>query len=205
MRIFITRHGETIWNTKGKMQGHLNSPLTEKGVKNAEKLNIHLKNIKFDKVYCSPLGRAVETANILVKEKNNKVEIIDNLSEMNFGCWEGMTHTEVKEIYAEEHYNFWNKPELYTPIDGESFDELIARAKSLLTDITNSCYENVLLVSHAILVRALYYVMKNYNMKEFCNPPFIEGTSLTIVEYKNNKFTFLKEASTEHLSSIYSN
>ena len=43
MRIFITRHGETIWNTKGKMQGHLNSPLTEKGVKNAEKLNIHLR------------------------------------------------------------------------------------------------------------------------------------------------------------------
>ena len=199
MKIFITRHGETIWNTEGKMQGHLNSDLTEKGVEHTKKLNTYLKDINFDKVFCSPLGRAIQTADILTKEKDVEFEIIDNLAEMNFGCWEGMTHSKVKEIYTDKHYNFWNKPQLYTPIDGESFEELIHRAQILLNDIINKNYENILIVSHAIMVKALYYVMKNYTIEEFWNPPFIEGTSLTIVEYKNGEYKFIKEASTEHL------
>ena len=140
MKIYITRHGETIWNTEGKMQGRLNSNLTEKGICHARKLGSYLSDIPFDKLYCSPAGRAIQTAENIIGNRDINLSILNDLAEMSFGCWEGMTHLQVKEKYELEHYNFWNKPENYIPIDGESFDELINRAKHVLKIITEVSY-----------------------------------------------------------------
>ncbi|QIB27248.1 histidine phosphatase family protein [Caloranaerobacter azorensis] len=92
MKIYITRHGETEWNKLGKMQGWKDSNLTIKGIEDAKKLGKSLAHIEFDKIYCSPLRRAIDTANYIKGDKNTEIIITESLKEMGFGSWEGMEY-----------------------------------------------------------------------------------------------------------------
>ena len=89
LKLYITRHGRTEWNTIGRLQGWLDSPLTEEGIKRAERLSKRLENIDFDSIYSSSQKRALDTAHILNK-KNIEIQILDELKELSLGKWEGM-------------------------------------------------------------------------------------------------------------------
>ncbi len=201
LKIYMTRHGETEWNTQGRMQGWKNSNLTEKGIDNAKKLGDSLKNIDFDYIYTSPLGRAFDTAKYIRGSKNTEIIKIENLKEMNFGKWEGMENEKIKELYGEQQDNFWNKPHLYQAFEGESYEEIINRAKTVLYDIINksSGAENILIVSHAAMLKAIYAVIKNYSIEEFWNPPFMKDTCLSILNVEGKKIEFILEADVSHL------
>lgn len=200
LKIYITRHGETQWNNEGRMQGWNNSDLTEKGREDARKLGERLKHVDFDCIYCSPLGRAIETANQIKGNKDIKIEMNDDLKEMGFGAWEGMEHTKIKERYEEQQFNFWNKPQLYESIEGESYQELIDRVGNVLNNIiNNACGENILIVAHAAVIKAIYLIIKNDSLEEFWKPPFMEGTSLTVLEVTGDEKVFILEGDISHL------
>jgi probable phosphoglycerate mutase len=201
LKIYITRHGETEWNKEGRMQGWKDSDLTEKGIDNAKKLGESLKYIDFDYIYCSPLGRAIDTAKYIRGNKGTEIVIKDSLKEMGFGIWEGMEHEKVKELYTEQQFNFWNKPHLYAPADGESFGELIYRVDKALNDIIkNKTGENILIVSHTVVIKAIYAIIKNYSLEDFWNPPFMYDTCLTILEVDDTKIEIVLEADISHLN-----
>ncbi len=201
MKIYITRHGETQWNKEGKMQGWKDSNLTEKGVENAKKLGESLKNVKFDYIYCSPLGRAIDTAKYVRSNKDTEIIIIESLKEMGFGICEGMEHEKVKELYPSQQLNFWNKPQLYETVDGERFDELISRVKKVLYNIiNNSNAENILIVTHTVVIKAIYSILNEYTLENFWNSPFIYDTCLTILEVENKKVEIILEADISHLN-----
>ena len=63
--IYIVRHGQTDWNVEGIYQGRIDIPLNKTGIEQAKKTKEELKGIKFDKVFSSPLKRAIETAQII--------------------------------------------------------------------------------------------------------------------------------------------
>ncbi|MBK5243327.1 histidine phosphatase family protein [Clostridium sp.] len=200
MKIYITRHGETEWNKQGRMQGWKNSNLTEKGVDNAIKLGKSLKHIDFDYIYCSPLGRAIDTANYIRGDKNTEIIIIESLKEMGFGVYEGMENEKVKELYRLQQYNFWNKPHLYETTDGEKFEELIHRVKQVLKYIiNNTTCENILIVTHTLVIKALYLIIKNRSLEDFWKPPFMYDTCLTVLEVQGTKIEIIIEADISHL------
>jgi broad specificity phosphatase PhoE len=200
LKIYITRHGETEWNKQGRMQGWKNSNLTEKGVDNAIKLGKSLKHIDFDYIYCSPLGRAIDTANYIRGDKNTEIIIIESLKEMGFGVYEGMENEKVKELYRLQQYNFWNKPHLYETIDGEKFEELIHRVNQVLKYIINNkTCENILIVTHTLVIKALYLIIKNRALEDFWKPPFMYDTCLTVLEVQGTKIEIIMEADISHL------
>lgn len=199
MKIYITRHGETEWNKQGRMQGWKNSNLTQKGVDNAIKLGESLKHIDFDYIYCSPLGRAIDTANYIRGDKNTEITIINALKEMGFGVYEGMKNEKVKELYEQQQYNFWNKPHLYETIEGERFEELIHRVNQVLNNIINTTGENILIVTHTLVIKALYLIIKNRSLEDFWKPPFMYDTCLTVLEVKGKKIEIILEADISHL------
>ena len=202
MKIYITRHGKTDWNVEGRMQGSKNSNLTEEGKKEALNLRNSLESTKIDYIYTSPLSRAYDTALIIKGDKDIPLEICENLKEMNFGVWEGMYNDDVLKDYKDEHYKFWNEPHLYIPTDGETFDELIKRVKITLDDIVDKNKgENILLVTHAIVIKAIYAIIKGYELKDFWNPPFIKNTCVTILECNEYKYDFILEADTSHVEN----
>jgi len=201
LKIYITRHGETQWNKEGRMQGWKNSDLTEKGVDNAIKLGKSLKHIDFDCIYCSPLGRATDTAKYIRGDKNKEIIIIESLKEMGFGAYEGMENEKVKELYTKQQYNFWNKPHLYKNTDGERFEELIDRVDKVLKHIIkNATGENILIVTHTLVIKALYLIIKNRSLEDFWKPPFMYDTCLTILEVEGTKIEIILEADVSHLN-----
>ncbi|MGQ0438997.1 phosphoglycerate mutase family protein, partial [Bacillus sp. B-TM1] len=85
--LYVTRHGKTILNTNHRAQGWADSPLVEKGVEVASNLGTGLKDIHFTSAYSSDSGRAIETANLVLKyskQSKLKLEQRKNLRELNF-------------------------------------------------------------------------------------------------------------------------
>ncbi|WP_253896081.1 histidine phosphatase family protein [Solibacillus sp. R5-41] len=71
--LYLTRHGETVWNTKKLMQGWKDSPLTDNGIKQASQLSERLSNVTLSAIYSSTSKRAVQTAEIANAERNLEV------------------------------------------------------------------------------------------------------------------------------------
>ena len=198
MKLYIVRHGETEWNTAKKLQGWQNSDLTKKGIRGAKLLRNRLEDIKFDFIYSSPQTRAVKTAEY-IKKNNERLIILDEIKEMGFGKWEGLEKEKLETEYREEYYNFWNKPHLYKSEGGESFEELYSRIELGLNKIIQNGGENVLLVSHGVVIKAIQTIVKGHSLEEFWTPPFLENTSLTVLELNNHKLSIVLDADTSHL------
>ncbi|PPK47000.1 histidine phosphatase family protein [Clostridium algidicarnis] len=200
MNIYIARHGETKWNIEGRMQGFKNSDLTQRGISDARSLGESLKDIDFDCIYSSPLGRALDTAKYIRQDDNTKIILDDSLKELNLGLWEGMTHEEIKEKYPIQYNNFREHPESFESQGGESFLELIKRVeKGLNNIIKDENHENILIVTHTCVIKAISIIVKGNDVKDFWNLPFINNTSLTILEVINKEIKVLLEADVSHL------
>lgn len=151
--LYILRHGETEWNAEGRMQGALNSPLTDAGKGQAQRQAEILQAIDltgFD-VLCSPQGRAFETAAIAVSRQVGFLRTEDRLREIAVGEWSG----KVRSTLAARD-EFTETPdgalELYERAPGgEGFVALEVRCKDLLADLKGPA----VLVTHGITSRML--------------------------------------------------
>ncbi|KAA0543121.1 histidine phosphatase family protein [Bacillus sp. BGMRC 2118] len=197
--LYITRHGETVWNTQKRMQGWLDSDLTEKGIQNAKSLGDRLKDISFEAAYISPSGRTRATSNLILGDRNIPLIFDENLREMNLGSWEGETLQFIKESYPVEYDRFWNAPHLYTPIGGEYFTDIRERATQVLNKIkTKHTDGNILIVTHSVMIKSLLSIIKDLSIENLWEPPFIHDTSLTIVESRESEYRIILEGDNSH-------
>lgn len=201
LKLYITRHGETEWNVQKRMQGWQDSSLTEKGKENATRLGKSLQNIKFDAVYASTSPRAVDTAKLITGEQNVTIVTNDQLREIHMGEWEGKTHEEIKQMYPEQHHHFWGDTERYEPIGGETFDELMQRVISMFNMIVSKHESgNVLIVTHTVFLKGLLLLVKGKAITNMWDPPFLHGTSLTVLEVDGDQYHIHLEGDTSHFS-----
>lgn len=138
--IYIVRHGQTDYNVEGRYGGRIDVPLNETGIKQAKIVSENLKNIKFDKVFSSPLIRACQTAQIIYKGKIIKD---DRLIERDNGDLEGKLKSEIKDNIDfndpnETKYNIESIVDFRKRINN-FFDEIIKKYSG----------KNILIVTHA--------------------------------------------------------
>ncbi|WPK13765.1 histidine phosphatase family protein [Lysinibacillus louembei] len=199
LTLYITRHAETIWNTEGRLQGWQDSDLTESGKKNALGLGNRLKDVAFDAIYASSSKRTLETAALVKGNRSQEIIAESNLREIFLGDWEGQTHTEIESQYPEEYHSFWHAPELYTPISGESFQQLLIRVTNFLNKLEALHQDgNVLIVTHTVFIKALMMYCKKLSIEQLWAPPFIHDTSLSIIEIHNGKRSIIMEGDIHH-------
>lgn len=204
MKIYFVRHGETIWNTKKIFQGIKNSPLTELGKEQTKKLKEHLKDVKFTHFYSSPLGRALETINILTEDRKNvKIEIIPDFREINMGQMEGVPKDDFESAFPVEFYNLWNNGKDYDPakFEGETLQSVYKRAENGLKFLTENHKDDdvLLVVSHGVTLEAIFANIKGETVDTFAERNVPENTSVTIVEYKNSSYKIVLFSDTTHL------
>lgn len=201
LTLYFIRHGETVWNTKEIFQGRLNSNLTKKGIEQTYLLADSLKNINFDKIYSSPQGRAVHTAEIIKGDRDLQIEIIEDFQEISLGEVEGISKESFKSKYPQEYNDFWNAPNHYNPkkYNGENYYELLERVKVGLNKLKNEKNKNILIVTHGITLKAIFNCINNLSIENFANQPVPENTSVTTVTLKNNIFSIIKFSDTSHL------
>ena len=197
MKIYFVRHGETIWNKEKKIQGQSDIFLNEYGRELAYITANAMKDIPFDIVYSSPLLRAKETAEILVKNRNLEVLFDSRLLEMSFGDGEGESLPEIHSHPEMKLYNFIHNPGEYTPpTGGESFEQLYNRCASFIEDIilpSEGKYHSMLIVGHGALIRGMIHYINNRPSKDFWIVTH-KNCSVTIAECVNGKLSLLEEA-----------
>ena len=141
--IYLIRHGETEGSEAKRYKGSIDVPLSENGQRQIEQvakfLNRPYKSYNgLNAVYTSPLSRALKSAEIIAEPHGLKPIVIEDLRERNFGNWEGMSFTEIKELHPEEFEAWANNPLKYSPMGGESTIEVRARAISALNKIIDN-------------------------------------------------------------------
>ena len=202
LQIYFIRHGQTEWNTQGMMQGRNNSPLTQEGRNQAKKLGEHLRTEEFDVIYSSPLGRAMETTELILGDSKKEILPIDEFKEIAMGKVEGIPKEEFKLTYPEEYYNFWHDGTKYDPTayQGESYEEVLDRAKKGL-DKLSKLYSNgkIMVVTHGVMLKAICNVVLEKGISEFTKQPVPENTSVTVINYKDGYFEIEKFSMTDHL------
>lgn len=159
MILYVVRHGEAVWNTENRICGRTDSPLTEKGRAQAAALAPHLP--KVDRVLCSPLSRARETAEILTRGTGLAIKIEPRLIEQDFGSFEGMDRGTEAFLAAKK------EPACRFP-GGESSFETAARVYSLLNELkAEGSEETVLLVCHGAVMRIIETYFRDMPLSEF--------------------------------------
>jgi len=200
-RLYITRHGQTVWNKEKRIQGWLDSPLTEQGIRHAELLRDRLKGIRFEAIYSSPSQRALTTAGILNPDHIN-INISNDLHEMNFGSWEGRQFEEIKKEDPVAYDNFWKVPGKDDTLhnDKETIAEVQERAIRGITDIIRVHTGNVLIVTHTILILSLLSFLYKTAPGNIWDLPPIRETSLTVIDFSSiSKYNILMAGDISHL------
>lgn len=185
--LYLTRHGETVWNTKKLMQGWKDSPLTDNGIIQANQLSSRLSNVTLSAIYSSTSERAIQTAEIAKGERKLEVIKYDNLREISFGKWEGRTAEDNEKENPEEWMTFWKTPHLFFNESVEPFLKVQERMVDTVNKIVKQHpSENVLIVTHSIALKLLMDYFEKNELKNLWSAPVIPSTSLTLIEMKRN-------------------
>lgn len=201
MKIYFTRHGETLWNRQDIIQGWMDSPLTEEGIKMARVLHEKAKNISFDAVYSSDLKRAYDTAKIICPAQH--IVKTRLLREINVGYWSGKPFREVAKKDPYLHKKYFESPKRYNRIDGESFYDLRRRVNYFFQKaVYHSEDENILIVSHGITIIAMFSIMENIPVEHFWDNRVRRNAEFNIAQFQDGKFTILKKAPLNPISVI---
>jgi probable phosphoglycerate mutase len=156
-QILLVRHGETLWNQQGRMQGQHDSPLTATGLHQARRLARRLAQTAFAALYSSDLGRAHQTARCIADETGHEVVAEQGLRERNFGIFEGLTNAEIKLRYPQDHELFAKRDPHYVMAGGESAAQFMARAVGTLDRIAGAHNgDTIVVVTHGLVLDALY-------------------------------------------------
>ncbi|MBC1734742.1 histidine phosphatase family protein [Listeria seeligeri] len=201
--IYFVRHGKTEWNMTGQMQGWGDSPLVAEGIAGAKAVGEVLKDTQIDAVYTSTSKRTKDTAAYILADRDIEIRALEELKEMNFGTWEGVTVTEIDEKHPEERAKILHSPETYKAEvnGGETYYELAERllqgVQKIVSETKNG---NILVVSHGMSLTLLLYLLQGGTVEDHRKEaPRILNTSISVVDYENGEFTLRKLNEIGHL------
>src|SRR6185503_13804440 len=175
--IVFVRHGEADNNVKRLLVGrHIESHLTECGIQQVKDTGQHLRKLKIDKVYVSPVTRAVETARII--------------SEIELGDLVGMNYDDVIEKHGNLFLKFYTGDDPILDSYGiESFSAVKKRIKSLLDDsMKNYPDKNLLFVTHLDPIKAAISIMLGLPPESLYGW-HIRNASMTVLKHENNSLS----------------
>lgn len=159
-RVYFVRHGVTEWNKLLRYQGSTDIPLLDSGREEAARLGarLHCLSGKVSKIISSPLARARETAEIIAEALGiTVIETWDELTEVGFGSWEGLTVSQIIEKDGEAFFNRWRGGQLdYSPASGETCSSFFTRASVAADRILSGSEDLSIIVGHGAIFRVLF-------------------------------------------------
>lgn len=154
-KLFVVRHGETLWNSEMRMQGRLDSALTDKGKRQAGENGQLLRRVGVERLLVSPLGRTQETAFIINSYVKAEIELFDELVERDCGDWGGLTMSEIKTQQSASWRARENNEWEHRPPGGENMPDVINRIAPLLTAVLEVESPTVAIISHGVVGKAI--------------------------------------------------
>ena len=149
MRVIAIRHGETEWNAAGREQGQLDSPLTARGLKQAEAIAGRLRRVSFSALYSSDLCRALHTAEIVAGATGATIEVDAGLRERHTGIFQGLTKEQMAAQYPSEYSAYRADPYAYQVPGGESGQQRTERSVRVMNALADRhADETIVAITH---------------------------------------------------------
>ncbi len=196
MDIYIVRHGETQLNKEEVFRGRKDIPLNETGRKQAEQAGAYFRGIPVKRIISSPLSRAVETAQGIGSATGVPIERAEELTDINFGIWEGLSLKEVEERHPADLAVWRTSPEKLRIVDGETLAEVRERISRGLTR-TAGLAGAVVIVTHRAICKILVLSLLNIGNEHFWGMKYDPG-SITLLEGSDARFTLVFSNDTCH-------
>jgi probable phosphoglycerate mutase len=133
--VLLIRHGETVWNGEGRIQGHLDSALSATGRAQARALGARIAAEGIDFIASSDLGRALATAAAIADVTDLEVVVDSRLRERSFGALEGMTWPEIARAFPDDYAHLSQRDPAHRPPGGESAIEFRDRVFGCVTEL----------------------------------------------------------------------
>lgn len=202
VEIILVRHGLTLWNRAARIQGISDVELSDEGLRQAKLLAEKFPFDSVDAIYSSDLSRAKTTAQFIADKFNLPVQTDADFREVNFGCWEGKTFSELEKIDAERLKIFHKSPEKLLLEGAETFQQAQVRAmnaiKKLVARHESENFSRIVVVTHGCIIRTiisgiLEVPLKNlWRIRQF-------NTGVTAIHTYDDYFTLSLFNSTAHL------
>lgn len=180
--LFIIRHGETDWNIIGKIQGHIDIPLNDTGIKQAQLVAscLQKKNVSPAALYSSDLQRAQQTAQPISKLFSLNIITTPDLRERHLGALQGLTKQELHDL----HGQYWEDTFDTIP-GGETKTELLKRFTNQINLIAKDhINESIVVVTHGHAI-SQFIAYAGYGKNEW--PPITNASIITVTYYHENE------------------
>ncbi len=191
MELYLIRHGETVWNAAGKMQGNADIELNERGRALAGNLGRELENVPFDRIYSSPLIRAYETACLIRGYRNIPILRDERLREISFGSLEGSHYSDWMKEGCPYRF-FFREPARYLPPEGgETLEHLCARAKEFVQSEIEPLHksaERVMIVAHGALNKGIMCYLEGHGTERFWGEALQKNCEAAVFSYDGTQW-----------------
>jgi 2,3-bisphosphoglycerate-dependent phosphoglycerate mutase len=203
--ILLIRHGETAWNAVKRLQGYLDIPLNEEGLRQASLLGKVLRDEPLDAIFSSDLHRAYQTAMAVALPRGMTVQVDRGLRERCYGAFEGMLYAEISGRYPEA-YRAWQARDLdYRFPAGvhvaETLNEFAERSVATILRIASSAnYRRIALVSHGGVLESAYRAAQGLGF-DHARDFDIFNASINRFVLQNGKLKMVEWGDVAHLES----
>lgn len=185
-KLIALRHGETLWNSIGKQQGHLDSELTETGLQQAKAAAHALKNFQLDFFYSSDLGRAVQTAAIISEIIQTKFTTDIRLRERHLGIMQGLTIKEFENLYPDEATRYHQHDPDYRIPGGESIQDRYTRSVQCIESLAQKhSGSTILVITHGGILTGMF--------QKAINLPLNQKRTFSVINMGLNIFTISED------------
>jgi len=191
MTLVLIRHGQTQWNEQRRTQGHLDSPLTQTGLQQAERLGRSLRDLSPRDFFCSDTGRARQTAERIARANPGfpPVRPDPRLRELDFGEWEGLAHDEIKTRYPEVYRIYREDPASFRAPGGESFQDLERRFRSFAEELDFREDKTAIAVTHSGTIRVALLALTGRPLSELWSLAAVAETSVSVLRWERAGWT----------------
>ena len=201
-RIILARHGESEFNAKGIIQGHIDTDLTPRGIVQGHLLALDIKKrFQVERVISSDLRRAYRTAQIVGDTLGLEIEKDPRIREMYFGKWEGKSYKEIFDKNRKDFVNWLRNPIKYPLPSQEDRERFLSRLSDFLDYILKLNEREILIVGHGGSIQGLLCISLNIGLENLWAFKHTNA-SYSVILFENNNFLLKELNNNSHLEKL---
>jgi probable phosphoglycerate mutase len=201
MILYCVRHGQSVYNAEGRIQGQSDIPLSDLGHDQSRAVAKALTDFPIDALYASPLTRAYQTAEAVGNQLDLPIETDARLKEIHAGIFQDKRRIDVEKLYPEETERWISEDPDYVIPGGESRRQLMRRGSEAFKAISSNGHQHVAIIAHG---RLLIVTIKALLGIPPVEPPFaLQNCSITRIEVNGGgRFELIAMNEVDHLAEV---
>ena len=204
MKVILVRHAETEWNVRGIIQGHSDSPVTRRGLRETSALQTALtaSDYRVECVYTSPLGRAWKMGQSLAECFRCSLMAEPALKEQSFGKFEGMSSELLIQNHPDDANALFRLDAEFCPPGGESLSDASQRVMRFLHNLEKTPHhQTICIVSHGHVSQGILAILKGGTVDDF--PMYAQpNASYSVFDLINGKCSAVRWGIATHLLKL---